>query len=149
VAVGLVFGLAGCGEEPGPAESVGKKIDQATEESLRQMNKAAEKAIRELNETAAKLNKELGEASIALGEEGKKMAAVLDDAAITSQVKAAIFAEPTLRTQRLDVETRNGVVYLSGSVDSTENRDLVERLAGEVTGVKEVDSHLSVKIKQK
>ncbi len=141
----MVAGLVGCGEKPGPAESAGKKIDQATEETIRKMNEATDKAVRELNEAAAKLNKEMGEASVKLGEESKKVGEVLDDATITSKVKAAIFAEPSLKSLQINVDTVKGVVTLSGSVDSQASSDLAEQLASAVAGVKKVNNHLKLK----
>ena len=145
IAVLFVAGLAGCGEKPGPAESAGKKIDQTTEESIRKMNEAADKAIKELNEASAKLNKEMSEASIILGEQGKKAGGVIDDATITSKVKAAIFAEPGLKSLQINVDTVNGEVALSGSVDSQANSDLAEQLAGAVASVKDVNNRLVLK----
>lgn len=141
----LVSGLAGCGEKPGPAESAGKKIDQATAEAIQKMNEATGKAVKELNETAAKLNKEVGEASIKLGEESKKVGEVFDDATITSKVKAAIFAESSLKSLQINVDTARGVVTLSGSVDSQASSDLAEQLASAVAGVKKVNNHLKLK----
>ncbi|HET7833621.1 MAG TPA: BON domain-containing protein [Gallionella sp.] len=145
IALVLVAGLAGCGEKPGPAESAGKKIDQATEETIRKMNEATDKAVRELNETAAKLNKEAGEASVKLGEQSKKVGEILDDATITSKVKAAIFAEPSLKSLQINVDTVRGVVTLSGSVDSQESSGLAVQLASAVAGVKRVNNHLKLK----
>ena len=42
----------------------------------------------------------------------------LDDSAITTKVKAAIFNEPTLKVFQINVETFKGDVQLSGFVDS-------------------------------
>jgi hyperosmotically inducible protein len=147
IGISMLFmaGLAGCGDKPGPAESAGKKIDQATEESIRKMNEAADKALKELNEASAKLNKEMGEASIKLGEQGKKTVVVIDDATITSKVKAAIFAEPGLKSLQINVDTVKGEVTLSGSVDSQANSDMAEQLAGAVAGVKQVNNRLVLK----
>ena len=40
----------------------------------------------------------------------------VDDTAITTKVKAAIFNEPTLKSAEINVETFKGVVQLSGFV---------------------------------
>ncbi len=42
----------------------------------------------------------------------------VDDSAITTKVKAAIFGDPALKVMQINVETFKGVVQLSGFVDS-------------------------------
>jgi osmotically-inducible protein OsmY len=52
----------------------------------------------------------------------------VDDSAITTRVKAAIFDDPSLKVLQINVETFKGEVQLSGFVDSPQN----VRRAGEV-----------------
>jgi osmotically-inducible protein OsmY len=111
----LLAGLAAC-NKPGPAETAGKKIDQ----------------------TADKVGEKMGEQSAQAG-------VAMDDTAITTKVKAAIFAEPGLKTLQISVDTVKGVVTLSGSVDSRSNSDRAKELAGAVAGVKDVENRLVVK----
>lgn len=111
----LVVGLAAC-NKPGPAETAGKKIDQTAE-------KVGEK----------------------MGEQGTKAGVAMDDTAITTKVKAAIFAEPGLKTLQISVDTIAGVVTLSGSVDSLQSSRRAKELAGAVAGVKDVENRLTVK----
>ena len=74
-----------------------------------------------------------------------KTAAALDDAALTAKVKAALFAEPGLKTLQIEVETREAVVTLSGSVDNAELRDRAVKIAGSFEGVRQVIDKLVVK----
>ena len=122
----LVAGLAAC-NKPGPAETAGKKIDQTADEASKKMGEAADKA---------------GEK---MGEQREKAGAAIDDAEITTKVKAAIFAESGLKSLQISVNTVNGVVTLSGSVDSMSNSDKVKTLASAVAGVKDVENRLEVK----
>jgi len=122
----LVAGLAAC-NKPGPAETAGKKIDQTAETAGNKIGEAADK---------------VGEKMSA---EGEKAGVAIDDAEITAKVKAAIFAEPGLKTLQISVDTVNGVVTLSGSVDSLPNSDRAKALAGAVAGVKEVENKLVLK----
>lgn len=126
ISIFLVVGLAAC-DKPGPAESASKAIDQTVDEAGNTVNVAA-------NKTSAQLD-----------EQGEKTGAVVDDAVITEKVKAAIFAEPGLKTLQISVNTTKGVVTLSGSVDSQLNGDQAKLLAGAVSGVIEVDNHLVLK----
>ncbi|MHB1293165.1 MAG: BON domain-containing protein [Sulfuricella sp.] len=122
----LVVGLAAC-DKPGPAETAGKKIDQTADAAGQKIGVAADK---------------VGEK---LGEQGAKAGVAIDDAEITAKVKAAIFAEPGLKTLQISVDTVKGVVTLSGSVDSLSGSDRAKALAAAVAGVKEVDNRLALK----
>jgi hyperosmotically inducible periplasmic protein len=122
----LALGLSAC-DKPGPAESAGKKIDKATESMGKNLGDATEKV------------------EISLAENSNKAGGVIDDAQITTKVKAAIFAEPGLKSLQIGVDTVNGVVTLSGSVDAQANRDNAKALAGSVSGVNEVKNHLVLK----
>jgi len=124
----LVVGLAACDKPgPGPAETAGKKIDQTADEAGKKIGVAADK---------------LGEK---LGEQGEKAGVVINDAEITAKVKAAVFAEPGLKTLQISVDTVKGVVTLSGSVDSQSSSDRAKALAGAVAGVTEVENRLVLK----
>src|SRR3954469_1440760 len=69
----------------------------------------------------------------------------VDDAAITSQVKAAILAEPGLSTLQIGVETYKDVVQLSGFVDNAASKSRAGEVASKVAGVKSVRNNLVVK----
>lgn len=69
----------------------------------------------------------------------------IDDATITTKVKAAIFNEPTLKSAEINVETFKGSVQLSGFVSSRADIDTAVKLTRKIEGVKEV--HNSMKMK--
>ena len=69
----------------------------------------------------------------------------VDDAVITTRVKAAIFDELALKTFQINVTTFQGVVQLSGFVDSAENAKRAGEIARSVKGVKEVRNDLIAK----
>ena len=122
----FVVGLTGC-DNPGPAETAGKKIDQTADEAGKNISKAVDK---------------VGEK---LGEQGEKAGVAVDDAEITTKVKAAIFAEPGLKTLQISVDTVKGVVTLSGSVDSLPKSNRAKELASAVAGVNKVENRLALK----
>ncbi len=70
---------------------------------------------------------------------------VLDDGMITTKVKAALIADPTTKAHEINVETREGVVQLSGFVDNEAAKDQAARLASGVSGVRQVQNDLQVK----
>jgi len=69
----------------------------------------------------------------------------VDDTAITTKVKAAIFNDPTLKSAEINVETFKGRVQLSGFVSSQGNVDRAVRLAREVKGVTAVTDDMRLK----
>lgn len=122
----FVAGLAAC-DKPGPAETAGKKIDRT-----------ADTAGKKIGETVDKVGEKLGE-------QGTKAGVAIEDTEITAKVKAAIFAEPGLKTLQISVDTVKGVVTLTGSVDSLANSDRAKALAGAVAGVTAVENRLVLK----
>ena len=69
----------------------------------------------------------------------------VDDTAITTKVKAAIFNEPTLKSAEINVETFKGRVQLSGFVSSRANIDRAVVIAQGVSGVSSVSNEMRVK----
>ncbi len=69
----------------------------------------------------------------------------VDDSAVTAKVKAAILAEPGLRSLQIGVETYKGAVQLSGFVNSPEARARAGSVTAAVPGVGSVRNDLVVK----
>lgn len=69
----------------------------------------------------------------------------VDDAMITTKVKAAIVNTPRLSVFDINVETQQGVVQLNGFVDSQENINAATEVAQRVEGVKSVKNNLQLK----
>lgn len=69
----------------------------------------------------------------------------IDDAVITTKVKAAIFNEPTLKSIEINVETFKGVVQLSGFVSSHEAMHKAVSIAKGVKGVISVKNDMRSK----
>lgn len=68
-----------------------------------------------------------------------------DDAVITTKVKAAILADPTLHVSEISVETFENVVQLSGFVSSAEAARQAVVVAGDVAGVKSVRNDMRIR----
>jgi osmotically-inducible protein OsmY len=69
----------------------------------------------------------------------------LDDTVITSKVKAAFAADPTVKATEVKVETFKGTVQLSGFVESRESAQKAVQLARQVKGVREVRNNTVLK----
>ena len=70
---------------------------------------------------------------------------VIDDSAITTKVKKAIFDEPSLKVTQISVETYKSVVQLSGFVDTSAQMGTATTVARSVPGVVSVKNDLRLK----
>lgn len=75
---------------------------------------------------------------------GQTMGESMDDSVITSSVKTHLASDKLVTLTRVDVETNNGIVYLTGQVQAAEQRSHIGSLASEVKGVKQVVNNLQV-----
>ena len=64
--------------------------------------------------------------------------ALSEDAAITSEVKSSFAADPLLSASAINVETRRGIVYLTGTIRSEQERHRAIQLVQGVAGVREI-----------
>ncbi|MGH8659282.1 MAG: BON domain-containing protein [Gammaproteobacteria bacterium] len=81
------------------------------------------------------------------GQGSEKSAAVqyVDDAMITTKIKAALAKNPGTSAMAISVETNDQTVQLTGSVQSEDEKKKAESIARSVDGVKEVENKLTVK----
>ena len=121
----IVSGLAAC-DKPGPAESAGKKIDQASESVATSVSNTADKA----GDAMSKQTKDAGQ--------------MIKDTDITASVKLSLMNESDMQSTKITVVTTKGVVTLTGTVSSLANKDKAIKLAESVDGVKSVQSKLKI-----
>jgi hyperosmotically inducible periplasmic protein len=72
------------------------------------------------------------------------VSAPVDDATITTRVKTALLNEKGMDPTRIDVQTFNGVVTLTGKVKNKEDESKAVALARSIRGVTDVKSSLQV-----
>ncbi|MFO8090507.1 MAG: BON domain-containing protein [Desulfatiglandaceae bacterium] len=116
----LIFGLVGC-QSDGTAENAGQSIDKATESATQKIERTGD----------------------ALASKAEEAGEYLSDAAITARVKAEILSDPLVNVTQIEVSTTNGIVKLSGTVDSQQSIDRAIAIARSFEGVKSVDSTLA------
>ncbi len=80
----------------------------------------------------------------------KKSKHVMADSAITAKVKGLyvrekLFGDKDISVMGVKVDTTNGVVYLTGTVETQAEADNAVKLAKSINGVKKVESKLEVK----
>jgi osmotically-inducible protein OsmY len=118
--LGSALAVVGCEQRNSP-ESVGQKVDRTSDKVAAATNDVANKTADVANRTSE----------------------VMDDATLTGKVKAAMLAEPGLRSLQIGVSTKDSVVTLSGSVESAALKERAKQVAGNVAGVRSVVDNLS------
>lgn len=84
-------------------------------------------------------------AGCAVTRKQETVGAYIDDAALTTRVKAKFAADPVVSAMSISVETLKGTVQLSGFAKSAEERATAEKLARETSGVVAVRNDIAVR----
>ena len=95
--------------------------------------------------TSAKMDRAADKVGATVSNAADKTASAADDAAITAKVKAAILAEPGLKSLEINVDTNGATVTLSGNVANADLKERAKQIASNTSGVKGVVDQLSVK----
>jgi hyperosmotically inducible protein len=69
--------------------------------------------------------------------------AAVDDAAITTKVKAALLADDQVKGTQINVDTNGGTVRLTGTVDSQAQLARAVEIAKGVNGVRKVENNMT------
>jgi len=96
----------------------------------------------DISADAKSKGKEMGEKT---ADAADKAGAVVTDAALTSAVKTKFLADSKVSGMKIDVDTNNGVVTLSGNVASKAEADHAVKIARGTEGVRQVINKLHVK----
>lgn len=122
--------------------TAGQRIDSATSRT--------EQAAKDVKRDAKDATASAGAAMDSAVEKTKAMGASagdkIDDALITTKVKAAIAADKDLSAIKIDVDTQNGVVTLSGPAPTATAKERASEIARNVKGVNSVNNQLTIKV---
>jgi hyperosmotically inducible protein len=122
-ALAATLALAACG--PRDNTTAGQKVDEAVAGAKSGMN----------------------DAKRAGSEAATSVASTATDVTITTKIKAALAADDQLKAIKIDVDTSNGKVVLTGSAPDAGSRERATTLAKAVDGVVAVDNRLAVDAK--
>ena len=95
--------------------------------------------------TAARADRATDKVETSVSNAANKTATATEDAAITAKVKAAILAEPGLKSLQINVDTNDKTVTLTGNVDNADLKERAKQIASSTSGVKGVVDQLNVK----
>lgn len=129
----LILMLAACGKKADD-QTVGQKLDAA----VTQTGQAAASARSDAREAVQQTRD-------AVKETGEKMADKLSDATITAEVNAGLARDADLSAIKINVDTRDGKVTLTGPAPTAMARDRATAIARGVKGVNAVDNQLVVR----
>ncbi len=79
-----------------------------------------------------------------IGAAALTVACAQTDAGITTNVKSKMAADDNVKAYQIDVDTSNGVVTLSGDVDSSLAKERAEQIARNTDGVRDVVDNITV-----
>ncbi|MGH8622331.1 MAG: BON domain-containing protein [Burkholderiales bacterium] len=117
----LAFALSGCGREAPPPKPV----------------------VQDVPVPVAPANADTAKAKAAK-QQSAEAARAAADKELAGRVKAALVAERDLNAHGIDVVARNGAVTLYGTAETRMRRDMAEKIAARVVGVKSVENKLAV-----
>lgn len=140
----LAFGLAACNKAD-ENQTAGQKLDSAIANTEKAASNAAADASAAAT-TAADAAKDVAtDAKDAAKDAGNAVAAAVDSASITASVNASLIKDTELSAIKIDVDTKDGVVTLTGEAPNQAAKDRAGDIAKAVQGVTAVTNNLTVK----
>lgn len=96
------------------------------------------------NEGVVDAQNDARDANNTLEQSADRAGQAVKDAGITTSIKTKYLADDTLKGMDISVDTEQGVVMLTGSVQSDAAKNLAEQIARDVDGVTGVNNQLTV-----
>lgn len=118
---------------------------QQVEENLKETGETIEAGAREVGAAVDQAGQALERGADRVeAEVGPVVREVLDDAGVTTRVKARLVADPEVNAFHIDVDTVDGAVTLNGKVATEHQRREAEELASRTEGVRSVNNLIQV-----
>lgn len=141
----LLFALGGCGKSDDDGKTAGQQLDTA----IAKTEQAAEKAKAKTESAMANAGVAMKDATREVEASGKqivdKAGEKINDVSITAAVSSGLAKDPELSALKINVDTKNGAVTLTGSAPAEAARERAGTLAKAVKGVNSVENRLVVK----
>jgi hyperosmotically inducible protein len=129
----LATALAACSRKADDELTAGQRLDGAISE--------AKEAARD---TKADASAAMADASASASQAADAAGRAATDMSITTKINAALAMDDKLKATQINVDTREGMVTLSGNAPDATSRDRATTLATAVDGVKNVNNQLVV-----
>lgn len=79
------------------------------------------------------------------GSTAQRAGRAIDDSVITTKAKSALLADTTVKGTEINVDTNKGVVTLSGTADTDQQRERAASIVRGIDGVKSVENKVTLK----
>lgn len=135
----MLLALGACDRVDNPT------VGERTESGASRAERAAAEAKQDVKDATASAEASLDKAAQETRQLGAAAADKIDDATITTKVNASLAADKDLSAIKIDVDTRDGVVTLSGPAPSATARERASEIARSVKGVNSVNNQLTIK----
>ena len=127
-----------------PGATAEARTREAGSEAAAATSSATDSASDKASDAAEKIGEAARATGAAVTQAARDAAPVVADAGITAAVKTRLLADPDVAGLRIDVDTKDKIVTLSGNVQSAAQVAAAEKIARETTGVVRVVNNLRV-----
>jgi hyperosmotically inducible protein len=108
------------------------------------VGREANKVGREAGRLGEKASNEASKAGAQASQEASQAGQKIEDGWITAKIQSKYFVHSDIKSRKIDVDTRNGVVTLNGAVGTPAAREMAMNLARETDGVAKVVNNLKI-----
>lgn len=143
LATAALLTLGACSRDDN--RTAGQELDAAVAKTEQKMDQAAAEVKQESAEAKAAVERGAETAAAKVDAAATAVADKTADAMITAAVNAELAKDRDLSALKIDVDTRDGRVMLSGTAPSTSARERASVLASAIKGVASVDNRLEVR----
>ena len=133
LALASVGALTACGKQADDGSTTGQRVDGA----IANAKQAAQETRRDASQA-------VNDAQVSASRAADTTMRATTDMAITAKVNAALAVDDKLKATRINVNTRDGQVTLTGPAPDLQSRERAATLATAVDGVKQVNNQLVV-----
>ena len=141
-AAALALSLGACSKNED--RTVGQQIDSAIAKSEQKADEAKAEVKSEMADAKAAAERATDRVTQTVETAADKVSASVGDAAVTASINAALARDPSLSALKIDVDTHDGRVMLTGKAPDASARDRATVLASGVKGVTHVDNRLQI-----
>lgn len=140
----FMFTVTACGKA-GDGKTAGQQLDSAIAKTGQAAAEAKAKTESSMASAGSAIKGATNQAEASGASMAEKAGDRMDDALITSSISTGFAKDPDLSAIKIDVDTKAGVVTLSGTAPSEAARERAATIAKGVKGVSSVDNKLVIK----
>lgn len=124
--------------------TVGQQIDSAITKGEQKADQAKADVRSEMADAKVATERAADQVARSVESAADKVGASVSDAAVTASINAELARDPSLSAFKIDVDTTNGRVLLSGKAPDAAARERATTLASGVKGVTSVENRLQI-----